>query len=72
LTFNRTDLSETQPVTVKVQTSPDLVTWTDFATIGAVNGSGYTVSENAAAADTIIVTIPKAAATKKFARVTAE
>jgi fibronectin-binding autotransporter adhesin len=72
LTFNRTDLSETQPVTVKVQTSPDLVTWTDFATIGAVNGSGYTVSENAAAADTIIVTIPKAAASKKFARVTAE
>jgi fibronectin-binding autotransporter adhesin len=72
VTFNRTDLSETQPVTVKVQTSPDLLTWTDFATIGAINGSGYTVSENAAAADTIIVTIPKAAATKKFARVTAE
>ena len=72
VTFNRTDLSETQPVTVKVQTSPDLVTWTDFATIGAVNGSGYTVSENDVAADTIIVTIPKAAATKKFARVTAE
>jgi autotransporter-associated beta strand protein len=72
VTFNRADLSETQPVTVKVQTSPDLVTWTDFATIGAVNGSGYTVTENAAAADTIIVTIPKATASKKFARVTAE
>jgi autotransporter-associated beta strand protein len=72
VTFNRTDLSETQPVTVKVQTSPDLVTWTDFATIGATDGSGYTVAENAAAADTIVVTIPKAAATKKFARVTAE
>ena len=72
VTFNRSDLSETQPVTVKVQTSPDLVTWTDFATIGAIDGSGYTVAENVAAADTIVVTIPKAAATKKFARVTAE
>ena len=72
VTFNRTDLSETQPVTVKVQTSPDLVTWTNFATIGAIDGSGYTVAENAAAADTIVVTIPKAAAAKKFARVTAE
>jgi autotransporter-associated beta strand protein len=72
VTFKRTDLSETQPVTVKVQTSPDLVTWTNFATIGATSGSGYTVAENAAAADTIVVTIPKAAATKKFARVAAE
>ena len=72
VTFNRTDLSETQPVTVKVQTSPDLLIWTDFATIGATDGSGYTVAENAAAADTIVVTIPKGVATKKFARVTAE
>jgi autotransporter-associated beta strand protein len=72
VTFGRTDLSESQSVTVKVQTSPDLATWTDFMTIGAVSGSGYTVAENAANADTIVVTIPKAAATKKFARVTAE
>lgn len=46
--------------------------WTNFATIGAFKGSGYTVMENAAAAETTIVTIPKAAATDKFARVTAE
>jgi autotransporter-associated beta strand protein len=72
MTFNRTDLSEDQPVTVKVQTSADLVNWTNFATIGAVSGSGYTVAENGVAADTIIVTIPKAAAIRKFARVTAE
>ena len=72
MTFNRTDLSEDQPVTVKVQTSADLVNWTNFATIGAVSGSGYTVAENGAAADTIVVTIPKAGAIRKFARVTAE
>jgi autotransporter-associated beta strand protein len=72
VTFKRSDASELAPaVTVKVQTSPDLVTWTDFATIGATDGSGYTVAENAAAADTIVVTIPKAAATRKFARVVA-
>ena len=34
--------------------------------------NGYTVSENGAAADTIVVTVPKAAVTKKFARVSAE
>jgi autotransporter-associated beta strand protein len=72
VTFKRSDASELAPaVTVKVQTSLDLVTWTDFATIGSTAGSGYTVAENSAAADTIVVTIPKAAAAKKFARVVA-
>ncbi|MGL5019133.1 MAG: autotransporter-associated beta strand repeat-containing protein, partial [Luteolibacter sp.] len=74
VTFSRTDLSETEPVTVKVQTSSDQVIWADFATIGATSDipSGYTVAENGAAADTVVATIPKAAATKKFARVSAE
>ena len=72
VTFKRSDASELAPaVMVKVQTSPDLVTWTDFATIGATDGSSYTIAENATAADSIVVTIPKAAATKKFARVVA-
>lgn len=72
LTFKRSDASELAPaVTVKVQTSPDLDEWTDFATIGATDGSGYTVAENGAAADTIVVTIPRAASTRKFARVVA-
>lgn len=77
ITFNRSDASELQPVTVKVQVSDDLATWNpaDDITIGAVNGSGpngasYTVT-NSAGMDTIVVTIPKAAATKKFTRIIA-
>jgi hypothetical protein len=61
---------------VKVQVSSDLVVWNpaDDITIGPISGTGpngatYTVTENGAAADTIVVTIPKAAAMKKFARV---
>ena len=62
-----------------MQVSNDLVTWNpaDDISIGAgPNGTGpnsvtYTVAENGGAPDTIIVTIPKGAATKKFARVVA-
>ena len=81
VTFKRSDASELQPVTVKVQVSGDLSTWNpaNDITIGAVGvltpipptNATYTVAENAAAADTIVVTIPKAAATRKFARVVA-
>ena len=81
VTFDRSDESELQPVAVKVQVSNDLFTWNpaDDIAIGNVSNAGpiggtgasYTVAENDAAPDTIVVTIPKGAATKKFARVVA-
>jgi autotransporter-associated beta strand protein len=76
ITFQRSDESETDSVAVKVQTSTTLGSWTDDTPIGASNGSGpngitYTVAENGGAADTIVVTIPKGVATRKFARVVA-
>ena len=78
VTFARSDESELQPVAVKVQVSADLVTWNpaDDIAIGAIDGTGpngvtYTVAENGGAPDTIMVTIPKGVATKKFARVVA-
>ena len=78
VTFKRSDASELAPaVPVKVQVSADLVNWNpaDDITIGATNGSGpngttYTVDETGTI-DTIVVTIPKGVATKKFARVVA-
>jgi hypothetical protein len=77
VTFKRSDASETQPVTVKVQVSADLVTWNpaDDITIGAGDGSGpngatYTVDDTGDL-DIIVVTIPKNSAVKKFARVIA-
>jgi autotransporter-associated beta strand protein len=77
LTFKRSDASELQPVTVKVQVSADLSTWNpaDEITIGATGGSGpngatYTVDETGDL-DTVVVTIPKNSANTKFARVKA-
>jgi hypothetical protein len=83
VTFKRSDLSEIAPATtVKVQLSADLVTWNpaDDITIAPGNAgnpgpigasnSSYTIS-NSGGFDTVTVTVPKAAATKKFARVTA-
>lgn len=77
LTFKRSDASELQPVTVKVQVSADLATWNpaDEITIGASGGSGpngatYTVDETGDL-DTVVVTIPKNSANTKFARVKA-
>lgn len=77
LSFKRSHASQLQPVAVKVQVSADLATWNsaDDIAIGATNGSGpngasYTVT-TAGAADDIVVTIPKAAATRKFARIVA-
>jgi autotransporter-associated beta strand protein len=77
ITFKRSNDSELQPVTVKVQVSADLATWNpaDDILIGAGNGTGpngatYTVAPNGAF-DDIVVTIPKNSATVKFARVQA-
>lgn len=81
VTFKRSDASELAPaVSVKVQVSADLVTWNpaDDILIGAATNPGpigdanasYTVTNNAGL-DTIVVTIPKGAATRKFARVVA-
>lgn len=76
LTFHRSDLSESDTAT-KVQWSADLVTWTDFATIGAGDAlPAVDVTENSptAALDTVVVTIPRAgreAGGKLFGRVTA-
>ena len=80
VTFTRSDASEAQPVAVKVQVSDNLVTWNpaddiviDAATNpGPIGGTGasYTVDDTGSI-DTIVVTIPKGVATKKFARVVA-
>jgi hypothetical protein len=61
-------------LTLEAQVSADLASWTDEMTIGATSGSGsngstYTVAENGSAADTIVATVLKASATKKFMRV---
>ncbi len=81
ITFKRSDASELQPVAVKVQISDDLTfsTPANDILIGAVSvavpiaptGATYTVAEGAGVngLDTVTVTIPKAAAAKKFARV---
>ncbi len=83
LSFRRSDLSEIAPATtVKVQLSADLLTWNpaddiiiapgntgNAGPIGASNAS-YTIT-NSGGFDNVTVTIPKAAATKKFARVIA-
>ena len=75
LTFKRSDASELQPIAVKVQASADLATWNpaDDILIGATDGSGpngstYTVDETGVL-DTIVVTIPKSSAVRKFVRV---
>jgi hypothetical protein len=80
VTFKRSDVSELQPVAVKVQISADLATWnpSDDIIIGPISNAGpiggtgasYTVT-NISGMDTIVVTIPKAAAVRKFARVVA-
>ena len=73
MNLTRVDSSETADVGLEVQVSNDLQDWTTIAgyTIGsdtATSTSGVVVSENAAADDTITVTIPKGTAPSKFAR----
>ncbi|MEO8617697.1 MAG: hypothetical protein ABI600_21390 [Luteolibacter sp.] len=80
IAFKRSDVSELQPVAVKVQISSNLSTWNpaDDILIGPAtnpgpvgsSGASYTVDETGAL-DSIVVTIPKGAATKKFVRVVA-
>ena len=76
LTFHRSDLSESDTA-VKVQWSADMVTWTDFVTVGAGdNLPAVDVTEDSpsAAIDTVVVTIPRAgreAGGKLFGRVKA-
>lgn len=65
--FNRRDDSESPETTLVFQHSPDLVTWTDVS-IGSGTAGVVTVNENGAAADGIIVTIPKGVNTKLFGR----
>ncbi|GAA5125579.1 autotransporter-associated beta strand repeat-containing protein [Luteolibacter yonseiensis] len=62
LTFRRSDLSESD-VVLKVQWSADMVTWTDFITVGPVDAlPAVDVSEDVptAALDTVVVKIPRA------------
>jgi autotransporter-associated beta strand protein len=73
-TFNRVDASEAE-VALAFQSGTTLAagSWTPVA-IGvdtAASGSGVVVTENGAAADTIVVTIAKGANTKLFGRLQA-
>ncbi len=75
VTFGRSDSSENHPIDVRVQVSENLMNWSaaDEIVIGPSSGSGpngatYTVDETGAI-DTVVVTIPKGMALKKFARV---
>lgn len=60
-TFQRADLSETPDITLRLQTSTDLVTWPQtllIASTTAASSAGVTVAENGFGLDTITVTIP--------------
>jgi fibronectin-binding autotransporter adhesin len=73
-TFTRVDSSETPDLTLTVEAGTTLALWPEVFTIGADNAgssAGVDIVENAGAADAITVTIPKAGALKKFARLNA-
>ena len=73
-TFSRVDSSETGDLTLTVQAGTTLALWPEVFAIGADNAgssAGVNIVENAGAADTITVTIPKAGEFKKFARLNA-
>ena len=70
-TFQRNDASETADIALTVEAGPDLVTWPEIFTIGAddaTSSPGVHIEENAAAADTVTVTIPADTAPRKYAR----
>jgi hypothetical protein len=70
-TFQRTDASETTDIVLTAEASPDLVTWPEIFTIGAddaTSSPGVHIEENAAAADTVTVTIPTSTAPQKYVR----
>lgn len=61
LTFQRSDLSEAD-TTLKVQWSADMITWNDFATVGASSSlPAVAITEDSPSAnvDTVVVTIPR-------------
>lgn len=66
LTFKRRDDAE-PGTTVILQHSTDLQNWTDV-TIGPVSSGSLTVTENGAAADDIVVTLPRNGAVRQYAR----
>ncbi len=73
-TFTRVDSSETPDLTLTVEAGTTLSAWPEVFVIGANNATstpGVDIQENAAAADTVTVTIPKAGELKKFARLKA-
>jgi autotransporter-associated beta strand protein len=73
-TFFRVDSSETPDLALTVQAGTTLALWPEAFTIGVNNAgssAGVNIIENDAAPDEITVTIPKAGALKKFARLNA-
>jgi fibronectin-binding autotransporter adhesin len=66
--FNREDSSELGDTLVNVETSTDLVTWTETYTIGTVSAGDVTIQENDTAPDLVTVAIPHGANTTLFAR----
>lgn len=79
LTFKRSEAAFLDAVDVRVQVSGDLLTWNSADEIliegtsgSGPNGASYTVTPNSGThLDSIVVTIPKGAATRKFARILA-
>jgi hypothetical protein len=75
-TFERSDASETPDIILRVEVSNNLSDWTTIPSylVGATTAAsdaGVVVVENGAANDTITVTLPMGADTKKFARLAA-
>ena len=73
-TFDRVDASETSDITLVVEAGSDLATWPEVFSVGATtatSSSGVDIQENAAAPDTISVTVPNIGAASKFARLRA-
>ena len=73
-TFQRVDASETADITLVVEAGTILGAWPEVFTIGANDLSsspGVSIQENAAAPDTVTVTIPMNGASARFARLRA-
>jgi uncharacterized delta-60 repeat protein len=70
-TLLRNDASEVSAVTLSVDSSTNLITWSDTFAIGATTATsspGVTISENGTAPDLITVSIPLGAEQTRFAR----
>jgi autotransporter-associated beta strand protein len=71
-TFNRDDRSETADLTLSVEAGGTLQAWPQVFMVkdtSANSTPGVSITENAEAADTVTVTIPKNGAEKLFARI---